>query len=601
MAGIEYIDLFAEVAKKGFEPVALSCCNTSEQSFSLFRAQMQGDISYSTDGVWLSDPQHDEKCEQLLALAKAQAADLVLFPEYCISYTLLHKIVSDESRWPDENKLWCLPCQGIPYDRFEAFLFGLSKSANIVLINTAISRRVNRRKFVNALFYCFLVFKDDQPFLCLAPQMKTHHMSDPLCECETTGLTTGSRIFTLNKQLVTLLCADSMNNDINWQLLQDEELTNGILLLHPQMNSAPKHPTFRRLRHEMLEHTQPGICVTCNWAAGTRLQPAGSGSRSSEIKFSWSCIYCKHQDISFDSWKARYAPLWSRNAVCELFGAFMPKQRAEVWFSTSSEQTLLVHLPNLVSHQHGATQPRAVAADSRWLWKSSENAAWTKQEFCYCLCDRIQQHDMGSIAHMKDYLDPCYQYPFTESDKYKVDHFFALTTPLRANYPNECLPLTIDENENLTDWALLLEEEHRDNGATALRHLYELVLMLQNTDAIPEHLSGLKQPHHFTYSPAHNSQPSTNVHSEHQEMTIVFAPDDISAKKIVQQLVKTEFHGDAGLTANRLGVIYADIYSKIPKFLPEHSVHIHDGDHVMTSTNIQIGEHEIDKGDLTNG
>lgn len=51
MPGIEYIDLFDEVQKRGYEPVCLSCCDLDYDTFSLMRIQMQEDIYYTHNSV----------------------------------------------------------------------------------------------------------------------------------------------------------------------------------------------------------------------------------------------------------------------------------------------------------------------------------------------------------------------------------------------------------------------------------------------------------------------------------------------------------------------------------------------------------------------
>ena len=120
MPDIKYIDLLDEVQNMGFEPVRLSCCDLKYDTFSLMRVQMQEDIYYSHNRVYILNEDHDRKCASLLRIANRDGIDLLLFPEYCISINLLRQIASDKEMWPDEMKLWCLPCQGIPWICFEA-------------------------------------------------------------------------------------------------------------------------------------------------------------------------------------------------------------------------------------------------------------------------------------------------------------------------------------------------------------------------------------------------------------------------------------------------------------------------------------------------
>lgn len=329
MPGIEYIDLFDEVQKRGYEPVCLSCCDLDYDTFSLMRIQMQEDIYYTHNSVYIANEVHDRKCASLLRIANRNGIDLLLFPEYCISINLLRQIATDKGVWPDEMKLWCLPCQGIPRKCFEVLLDQLKEMEQILLIENAVNSGVNRKKFVNVMFYCFRIWKEGRQFLCLAPQMKTQHMSDPVCACEVAGLTTGSKIFTLGKRIVTFLCADTLNNGISWQNLQSEKLTNGIIILHPQMNRFPKHKVFSRVRCEMWNHNQLGVCITCNWAAGTRLVNANGkpGEKAKCIELSWSCIYKKNADLSIEKWQVNTTDARKESACFDFFAAFMEKQK----------------------------------------------------------------------------------------------------------------------------------------------------------------------------------------------------------------------------------------------------------------------------------
>ena len=60
---------------------------------------------------------------------------------------------------------------------------------------------------------------------------------------------------------------------------------------------------------------------------------------------------------------------------------------------------------------------------------------------------------LGESADIQAWLEPCYHFPFIESDKYLVDRFFSVTLPNAAK-----TLLTIDEDENLADWGILLDK-----------------------------------------------------------------------------------------------------------------------------------------------
>lgn len=581
---VEYIDLFNEVQRRGYGQVCLSCCDSSYDNFNLMRVQIQGDLHYTKNRVYIADEAHDRKCASLLCIANREGVDLLLFPEYCISIHLLRQIAADKKMWPNEMKLWCLPCQGIPVKCFEALREQLGEMEQVELIDCAISRGVNRRKFVNVMFYCFSIWKEERQFLCLAPQMKTHHMSDPACVCEAAGLTTGSKIFTLGRRIVTFLCADTLNNDISWQDLQDKKLTNGIIILHPQLNRFPKHEDFRRVRGEMWNHNHPGMCITCNWAAGTRLVSADAGHDENTqcIDLSWSCIYVKNVGLPFKKWQESTAHARKESACCDLFAAYMEKQKTEVWFSTSAEQAVTMILPNQITDQYGVTKISSLKATDRFCWQGDD---WKSAHYSLTLEDRMKfdevKKNLGQSADIKERLEPCYHFPFIEPDKYLVDRFFSLTLP---NAEKELL--TIDKQENLADWGILLDQSDFNAARAAFHNLLELISKALKGNTIPRRLYGLKEEHKFICK-GENSR--SNVISSAGKMLIVFAVDDVVARQLSKALLEEMFDNNANLAECQLGVVYFDLISNDFHFLPESTADISHGDHL------------IQEGDLTNG
>lgn len=586
MPGIEYIDLFDEVQKMGYEQVCLSCCDPGYDTFSLMRAQIREDIYYTLNSVYITNETHDQKCVRLLHIANREGIDLLLFPEYCISISLLRQIAADKEMWPAEMKLWCLPCQGIPWKCFKVLREQLREMDQILLIENAINSKVNQKKFVNVMFYCFRVWKEDRQFLCLAPQMKTYHMSDPTCSCEVAGLTTGSKIFTLNKRIVTFLCADTLNNSISWQNLQREKLTNGIIILHPQMNRSPKHGVFSRVRSEMWNHNHSGLCITCNWAAGTRLINAAKPDEKTEcIDLSWSCIYEKNTDLSFEQWKINTANARKESAYFDLFAAFMRKQKTEVWFSTSAEQAVMIILPNQTTNQHGVTTIPSLKATDRFCWQEND---WKPVQYSLTLEDRMKsnevKNELGESVVIQERLEPCYHFPFTEPDKYLVDRFFSITLPNATK-----ALLTIDEDENLADWGILLDGSDFIAARDAFRDLYTLVCKALKGNTIPRRLYGLRKEHRFICEGSENSHPCFNVFAPSGKMLIIFAKDDIMAQRLLKDLLEKAFNDNTDHAEHQLGIVYPDFTGEKFHFLPEYTSEISHGDHL------------IQEGDLTNG
>lgn len=336
----------------------------------------------------------------------------------------------------------------------------------------------------------------------------------------------------------------------------------------------------------MWNHNHMGLCITCNWAAGTRLVSANArpGERTECIDLTWSCIYKKNVNLSFKKWQANTAAARKESACCDLFAAFMEKQKTEVWFSTSTEQAVTIILPNQITNQLGVTTISSLKATDRFCWQGDD---WKPVRYSLTLEARMQSDEakekLGQSAGIQAKLEPCYHFPFTEPDKYLVDRFFSVTLPNASK-----ALLTIDEDENLADWGILLDESHFIAARDAFHDLYVLIKALKGS-ALPRRLYSLKEEHRFICEGGENSRSCFNVHSSVGEMLIVFAKDDVVARQLSKALLEKVFDNDTSIAEYKLGIVYPDIMGEEYHFLPESTADISHGDHL------------IQEGDLTNG
>lgn len=585
MDSLTLIDLREELERNQIEWDSPACCNSKESSYSLLRAQMHGAFRFSREGVWIEDSEHDEKCLSLLRLAKQKNCDLVLFPEYCISDRVLWSIVKDKSLWPENRKLWVLPCQGIAKDTFRALIETLSKDDGVFLLDTACNpRKVNSNSFVTAFFYCFLGYRGNCPILCLVPQLKTQPMGDRDCLCEQTGMATGSVVFTLEKRLLTLLCADSMNNELTWREFQKKELLMaGLIILHPQLNSHPKDQVFSRLRWELFERGKPGVYITCNWAAGTTLSKPGCQKATVTIDLSWSCLYRKHADDILGKWKQNDS-LRQENEKHGLFGAIMKAKRAEVWFSLSREETLDLRVPNFDFDGFGKLSIPNIHAQARLCydpgiqgWVEREAEPETLQQ----RIDRLSQDDSLLYRYSQDVDEP-YRFPLDTPERLDSERFFALAL---AAFPNNILE--VDENENLSAWTLLLDQLEREKADEALDQLLRLISILQGN--LPPQCISLRTPHNFCYQSAQPGRPSTNLRSEEQSALVAFTQSEPQARKYIKFLREIECNGDEDLLRQFVRVFYYEPKNNKLVCAP------------VLSTEITKGCSILRRGDITDG
>jgi hypothetical protein len=270
------------LSEKDLKDLDIDFCSDSV-NFSIVRAQLLGHLQADTaTGPRVITDDHDIKCESILK--NHSDSSIVLFPEYCISYNLIEKIAKKVIPWPKTYTLWCLPCQGIPKADFFDKLTQYEKEDAVIVINEGVDVLKSPGVFITALIYCFIAVsnKDGQNKLVLLPQFKTYRMADQDNLCET-DMIVGSKIYifgeTGENRLITLMCSDVMNPDINWKELKNKCGGLGLSLLHPQLNIKPKHFDFASLRNEIFSQDNKSIYISANWAKGTVIEVPKKSSK----------------------------------------------------------------------------------------------------------------------------------------------------------------------------------------------------------------------------------------------------------------------------------------------------------------------------------
>lgn len=585
---MEFIELTDCI--KRFDSIKLypfTCTDPNADGYSLLRLQPQGTVNYGrASGVALHAPEHTAKCRAFLKLARSTNADILLFPEYCVEYDLLREIAANETLWPENHKLWVLPCQGVPISDFDVFLAECRDNPGLCLIEDGWSDpAVNKKQFVTALFYCFCVWHtiEKRWKLCFVPQLKTHPMGDGYCKCELPGMCIGDIIYTIDHRLVTLLCADSLNDDITWPKIR-ENVLGGLILLHPQLNRSPKNEVFLRLLREVVNHTQPGLYVSCNWAAGTNVYPDGEPHKPDIcIDLSWSTIYRKHTDSFSEKW-LQDQKMQEDNADCGLFGAVMPTEQMEIWYSDSSVHGLLVHLPNPSFSGNGSTQLKRILAAAHYCW-DAKKLEWVLAPYsASVLQQRINAIGKEPFLRYSKAVSGSYRFPLDAPNKLKTDRFWALT--LTADSEKA---LKMESLDLPYAWTLLQDEDDLDRGRDALIRLLRLTHILEAPENFPPRFEAIAQNHKFCCHVSEAGHPTVNLASGSAEMLVAFATDDIKAEQYVTQLVRTECHGDKDLAARAVGVFYLDPVTGETCMAPEVSTDITRGDHVNIKGGITDG------------
>lgn len=590
---ITYLYLEEILENNGIEMPDFLVCNMDSANYKVMRAQLRAKFCYSEkEGPVVVSEDHDEKCEKILKKGKEEHADLLLMPEYCLSYELLAKITGDEELWPEQNQLWCLPCQGIKYKDFFQFIKNLKdmKNGAVVVLEDAIDpRRIAKPNyFINALFYCFTAYtKTGEKKLVLVPQLKTQSMADREYLCEAEGMTLGSAIYVVGcreeNRLVTLLCADSLNSEIQWEQMRKEAGGKSLTILHPQLNANPKHGDFSGIRQKIFQYCERAVHITCNWAGGTILER--DGAPSIRIGLSWSCVYYKYEDKGAAQEWFKRKDILEKNAEHGLYGAFMRRKLVAVWFADSNEVVQEFRVRKPCSNAYAVTMPKAeVAAVGHYDVHDFSEA----EDFC--LLRGIPSLSKAYCELVQKYKDvEKYNFPLLHHKKYEVDQFFALASLRRPDSAYE-----IDEQENLSGWSLLLDEEERCRAQKGLRSWNDLIYQIEQT-GFPKHLAEFRDDYKFCWMQEDEKRPCGNVTQEKGNGRLIMGvADDVNqaewfVKQLCAEMLKDYIGLDSERAAYMVCVYGKDLLSHEYETFPK------------IDTSISSGEAGKFHGNITNG
>ena len=584
---------------EGLEMPNFQCINSDPATFSLLKLQPRAVLQYDNLGPRCTEESFVSKCRVALQCAKNEYTDLVLFPEYCMPYSLLKEIICDETQWPDETKLWCLPCQAISTREFFDFLDAADKKERVLVLNRACltGRSYHPRFFVNALFYCFVVRQNNAKTLILLPQLKLHAMRDPNYMCESIGLTTGSVIYCFEGDdicLFSLLCADVYYDELSWAKLMKQAGRCSLVILHPQLNGNPREPSFSRIRKDMMSQNNPSLYITCNWAAATKLHNTSGSTPDLQIDLSWSCIYHKYDSqIPIQQLYQTAISAQVNNLNCGLFTGVMERSRTLVWFTDSHEAMHIIRLAAARASGFAvANRFQDCCAIGRYVVEHGAGfeLCWTKQAYAFSL-----QNQLKSIPQLQYLNRPLFYTPFVKQlcaggiplcsgGKDQVDAFFALASAAEQH------PLALDElTEIPVAWTLFLDNKDVEHANTSLNRFLKLCNCLEKH--LPPHLLELDKQFRFVYLPPEADKPPANLQStdrEQRRMLVAFAEDEFSANCYLQYL-KKRILGQREPDGRFVCVFYQDARSMAMKSLPRAETQITYGDSFQSGSSIING------------
>lgn len=493
-----------------------------DSPFRLMRLQPRGTLTASPDeGVRHASALHLDKCREALRTARNEYADLFVTPEYCIPVALIGEILRDPKLQPRPNTLWCLGCEGISLDPFYDHMMQWEDAA-IVSRKPLEDMRENR--FVNFLLYVFPA-KDGRK-LCLVPQLKLQRMNDPQFHCEGAGLSLGKKVVVFGEdsanQLFSIVCADAFHPEIHsGSLFFPDRTQRRYIILHPQLNPAPRHSSIAALRNNMfkLKSARDSLYITSNWADGTTV--AAGGSPALRIGAPWSSIYRRF--ISLDgerSWNERLREIRNRNFRHGLGFGFLPSNKIKVWYAVKSEHLQLIQLTK--PYDGGAELPHPPAnVRAEKAFVPGESARWQPAELPFesALPDILVREAVEE-----------YGYPHTAPAE-QLDKFFGYCTGHLEEGQ-----LLLSEEEQSSRISCHIDEQCEPGRVRGARQVARLILRLKNKETLPGQLRRFEGKYRLQpgmYVPFNLLPKSGN---ETQGALVAYTDDADSMKSIVDRI-----------------------------------------------------------------
>ncbi|MGF6952308.1 hypothetical protein QF028_004813 [Neobacillus sp. B4I6] len=449
-----------------------------DSPFRLIRLQCKEDLKANQyEGVQHTTNDHMDKCRDAMRLAHTERADLFLTPEYCIPLSLIDEIISNPELRPRTNKLWCLGCEGVSYDKFNEYINSWGDQA---IVGKRTLEDIRENHFVNFLLYVFISKEDGR--LCLVPQLKVQRMSEPILVCEGSGLTIGSKIIVFGKetenQLFTLLCADAFSPEIkSGHLFFPDRQPKRYIILHPQLNPSPRHPDMAALRNHAFDNTsgKDVIYITANWAYGTTIS-TGEGSTLS-IEIPWSSIYRRF--LSYDgerNWKDVLREVRIKNYKYGLGLGFHRTRKYKVWFANKTEHIQQLKLSKPFDGGAELASPLGkVQAEKAYFLNPSRNG-WQEGEIPF-------QEDLPTTLLTE--VTQEYIYPLTASVEDR-DKFFGYCL---GNMKSGQLYISDQESSGRISYHIDKQcEPEREHRAELI---VKLIQCLKSKEELPGQLRGL--------------------------------------------------------------------------------------------------------------
>lgn len=469
------------------------CFEKGAETFKFMRAQIVGDVFYSRkQGAYINTEEHIKKCMATIEMAKKEFVDLLVFPEYSIPYKVLEVVCEDKELWPDKNRMWILPCCGIPNDEFRKELSILNDLEGVEVIDYDNESVINPKYFVNALFYLFQINDKGNRKLFVLPQLKTYAMRDIEYLCEEVGLSLGSKIYVFGTSngaiLLSLLCADVMNPDISLEQIQS--MGSNYIILNPQLNRNPRNSLFNQFKYKLFSESEKSILITCNWSGGTKLieiKEDANVVENQQLNLSWSCVYYKKEERrDFQNWVIDNFEVIKETEKANLYAGLMKESGTEVWYTDNCEVVHIFHIAKIRKLGSGIRRPKVnVGYVKKYVY---QNGKLEENQDEFNLMASIDNTDV-SLNNFYNKFDTfikekniVYIYPFVAKERCYIDRFFDLVS---GNVDWSFLQITAEEEVKRCT-VVLTEKEMKNRKRVFSKYLYMIDAL--EKEGLHEHL-----------------------------------------------------------------------------------------------------------------
>lgn len=258
-----------KLGSAGLDRPRLNALQPDDTLYTVLAHQPLGRIRIATDSIGHANPADAaQRTRSLFRLAASpeNQPDLLISPEYSVPWDALVETI-EEGTAPETGKLWVLGCESLPLGGLAAIRERLIDKAIVLDDDVSPVERTTQR-YRNPLAYVFRTkATDDQSDrLVLLVQYKTVPSGDP-DNTEAAGMLPGNFVYAFGSlpgevRLITLICSDVFG----FEKALIDKYYEGLLLIHIQLNSSPRHPLYKKYRLEIFEAAGKTELLCLNWA-----------------------------------------------------------------------------------------------------------------------------------------------------------------------------------------------------------------------------------------------------------------------------------------------------------------------------------------------